>query len=120
MKRNCIVNVLVMAILIAPFAACGGSLAKKLDGTTWTGQRLDPDGVTVGFELNLLSGSDRCTFKITANGNVSNYSGTYTVSGSTLTLVLDKITENTQFVVSGNQMTSESGDAKIVLKKKTF
>jgi hypothetical protein len=106
--------VMVMAMLSA--TSCGGGLVEKLDGTTWTGQRREANGVTVKFELNLLSGSDRrCTFKMTANGNVSNFSGTYTVSGSTLTLVLDKITKNTQFVVSGNQMTSEEDN--MVLNK---
>ena len=70
-------------------------------GTTYNGQAL-PDGV--GMTITLRS-NGTATSTTTINGAAETYSGTWSASGGTLTVVDEDGTESMGYTVEGNTLT---------------
>jgi predicted Zn-dependent protease len=94
---------------------------EKLDATTWSGEAtFSGSNIVTLFDLTFIDGKS-CTLKSAMKGVADGSSltrGTYKINGSTVTLDFGEELDGMQFTLKGNQLISESGDAKIVLKKK--
>jgi heat shock protein HslJ len=72
----------MILMLTALVAACGGSAA-SLSGPTWTVTSLTGVGVDPTVTMTAVFGEDG---QITGSGGCNNYTATYTVDGSTITI----------------------------------